>query len=218
MKKSGRYKTSHLVEDQYQPGSGGRVLRNLPGIQRKREMDKIEGQEQARALEELVGIYGKSHGFNAADVCRIHQIWLARIYSWAGKYRQVNITKGNFSFAASQHVPTLMSEFEKGPLAKYTPCNFQSEDEICNALAVVHAELVLIHPFRDGNGRAARLLTTLMAIQAGLPPLDFGGLKGKMKQKYFSAVRAALERNYEPMKQIFRSVVRRTMRRFGRGR
>lgn len=43
MKKSGRYKTSHLVEDQYQPGSGGRVLRNLPGIKRKREMDKIEG-------------------------------------------------------------------------------------------------------------------------------------------------------------------------------
>ena len=92
MKKSGRYKTSHLVEDQYQPGSGSRVLRNLPGIQRKREMDKIEGQEQARALEELVGIYGKSHRFIAADVCRIHQAWLARIYSWAGKYRQVALS------------------------------------------------------------------------------------------------------------------------------
>lgn len=214
MKKSGRYKTSHLVENQYQPGSGGRVLRNLPGIKRKREMDHIEGREQVRGLEELLGIYGKSHKFKAADVCHIHQIWLAPIYSWAGKYRQVNITKGNFSFAASQHIPALMSEFENGPLAKFTPCNFQSENEICNALAVAHAELVLIHPFRDGNGRAARLFAILMAVQAGLPPLDFGGLKGKMKQKYFSAVRAALERNHEPMKEIFRSVVRRTMRRF----
>lgn len=214
MKKSGRYKTSQLVEDQYEPGSGDRVLRNLLGINRKREMDRIEGREQARALEELLGTYGKSHKFQAADVCRIHKIWLASIYSWAGQYRQVNITKGNFFFAAAQHIPALMNEFEKGPLAKFTPCDFQSEDEICNALAVVHAELVLTHPFRDGNGRAARLFAILMAVQAGLPPLDFGGLTGKMKQKYFSAVRAALERNYEPMKQIFRSVVRRTMRRF----
>ena len=216
MKKSGRYKTSHLLENQYEPGSGSRVLRNLLGIKRKREMDRIEGREQVRALEELLGMYGKSHRFHAADVCHIHKVWLGPVYSWAGQYRQVNITKGNFSFAAAQHIPALMNDFEKGPLAKFTPCNFQSEDEIGNALAVVHAELVLIHPFRDGNGRTARLFAILMAVQAGLPPLDFGGLKRTMKQKYFSAVRASLERNYGPMKQIFRSVVRRTMRRFGR--
>ena len=125
--------------------------------------------------------------------------------------------KRKFFFRRVSACPFLkMSEFEKGPLAKFTPCNFQSEEEICNALAVIHAELVLIHPFRDGNGRAARLFAILMAVQAGLPPLDFGGLKGKLKQKYFIAVEAALERNYEPMRQIFHSVVRRTMRRFGR--
>ena len=216
MKKSGRYKTAHLLENQYEPGSGSRVLRNLLGIKRKREMDRIEGREQVRALEELLGMYGKSHRFHAADVSHIHKVWLGPVYSWAGQYRQVNITKGNFSFAAARHIPALMNDFEKGPLAKFTPCNFQSEDEIGNALAVVHAELVLIHPFRDGNGRTARLCAILMAVQAGLPPLDFGGLKGTMKQKYFLAVRASLERNYGPMKQIFRSVVRRTMRRFGR--
>jgi len=35
------------------------------------------------------------------------------------------------------------------------------------ALAEVHAELILIHPFREGNGRLARLLALLMALQAG---------------------------------------------------
>jgi len=47
-------------------------------------------------------------------------------------------------------------------------------EEVIKALAVVHTELVLIHPFRaEGNGRVARMLATLMALQAGLPPLDF---------------------------------------------
>jgi len=43
-------------------------------------------------------------------------------------------------------------------------------------MAVVHVELVLIHPFRDGNGRVARILSILMGLQAGLPALDFGDI------------------------------------------
>lgn len=214
MKKSRRYKTSHLLEDQYEPGSGGRVLRNLLGIKRKREMDRLEGQRQVCALDELLGAHDQNHRFNAADIKCVHRMWLSSIYSWAGQYRQVNITKGNFSFAAAQHIPTLMQEFERTYLFKFTPCDFKSESEICNALAIVHAELVLIHPFRDGNGRTARLLAILMAVQAGLPPLDFGGLKGVTREKYFAAVRDALDRNYEPMKQIFKLVIRRTTRKF----
>ncbi len=43
---------------------------------------------------------------------------------------------------------------------------------------------------REGNGCVARLLATLMALQAGLPPLDFGELKGKKRKEYFAAIRA----------------------------
>ena len=41
------------------------------------------------------------------------------------------------------------------------------------ALALTHAEFVLIHPFREGSGRLVRLLSTLMAVQASLPALDY---------------------------------------------
>ena len=44
---------------------------------------------------------------------------------------------------------------------------------IAAALAIVHAELILIHPFRDGNGRLARMLSTLMGLQARLPLWSF---------------------------------------------
>jgi cell filamentation protein len=212
MKKGGHYDASGLIEAQFEPGSRGRVLRNLLGIRSKREMDQVEAQEQLRTLEELVRIYDQTHRFTAADVRRIHKMWLEPIYAWAGKYRQVNLSKGDFPFAAANQIPRLMMEFEKGPLREYTPCRFTGMSEIARAIAVVHAELLLIHPFREGNGRVARLLAVLMALQAGLPPLDFGNIKGRKRQEYFRAVQAGLDRDYKPMEKVFSAVIRRTRR------
>ena len=212
MKKGGHYDASGLIEAQFEPGSRGRVLRNLLGIKSKREMDQVEAQEQLRTLEELVRIYDQTHRFTAADVRRIHKMWLEPIYAWAGKYRQVNLSKGDFTFAAANQIPRSMMEFEKGPLREYTPCRFSGMSEIARAIAVVHAELLLIHPFREGNGRVARLLAVLMALQAGLPPLDFGNIKGRKRQEYFRAVQAGLDRDYKPMEKVFSAVIRRTRR------
>lgn len=212
MKQSSRYDTSALIEAQFEPGSRGRVLKNKLGIKSKREVDKIEALEHIRALEELSNIYDRDHQFTASDICRIHKIWLGPVYEWAGQYRQVNIMKGNFPFAAARQVPKLMAEFEKGPLRKYTPCLFQSYTDIVKAIAVVHTELVLIHPFREGNGRTARILGALMALQAGLPSLNFRGIRGKKRQEYVAAIHAGLDNNYEPMEKIFGAVIRRTLR------
>ena len=212
MKKGGHYDASGLIEAQFEPGSRGRVLRNLLGIKSKREMDQIEAQEQLRTLEELVRIYDQTHRFTAADVRRIHKIWLGSIYAWAGNYRQVNLSKGDFPFAAANQIPRLMIEFEKGPLREYTPCRFTEMSEIARAIAVVHTELLLIHPFREGNGRVARLLAVLMALQVGLPPLDFGNIKGRKRQEYFRAVQAGLDRDYKPMEKVFSAVIRKTRR------
>ena len=209
---SDRYDVSALAEAQFEPGSHRRVLKNLLGIRRKREMDRLEGLEQLRALREFIKIYGKSHRFAAADICRIHRIWLKNIYPWAGKYRRINLSKGNFTFAAATQVAKLMGELEKGPLRKFTPCRFDKIEKIAKALAVVHTELVLIHPFCDGNGRVARLLATLMALQAGLPPLDFSGLKGYRRKSYYVAIQAGLDRDYKPMEDVFSGVIRKTLR------
>ena len=175
-------------------------------------MDRKEAQEQLRALHELIKIYEKNHRFTAADICRIHRIWLKNIYPWAGRYRRVNLTKDNFTFAAAREVARLMEEFEKGPLRDFTPCGFDTIEKTVEALAVVHTELVLIRPFRDGNGRVARLLVTLMVLQAGLPPLDFSSLKGYRRRAYYAAIRAGLDRDYKPMEDVFSGVIRKTLR------
>ncbi len=53
MKHKDRYDTADLDDNQFEPGSRRRVLKNQLGIASKRDMDRMEGREQVRALEEL---------------------------------------------------------------------------------------------------------------------------------------------------------------------
>ncbi len=59
---------------------------------------------------------------------------------------------------------------------------------VIRALAETHVELALIHPLREGNGRLAPVLSTLMALQAGLQVLDFSVIAVEKKKEYFTAV------------------------------
>jgi Fic family protein len=53
---------------------------------------------------------------------------------------------------------------------------------------VLHAWLVHIHPFIDGNGRAARALTTLELIRSGYPPIV---IRRKERSRYLDALGAS---------------------------
>jgi cell filamentation protein len=160
-------------EAEFEPGSRGRVLRNLLGITRVRDMNAAESQALELAQDAAVDLYGSDHRFTANDICRLHRLWLGPIYPWAGEYRSVNIGNGGVQFAHAPRIASLMAELERDALRRYTPCHTRPVLEVARALAEVHTELILVHPFRDGNGRLARLLMLLMALQAGLPPLDF---------------------------------------------
>jgi len=199
-------------EAEAEPGSRGRVLRNLLGIRSAREMARCESEALLATTQRVIDETRLDQQFCANDIRRMHRLWLGEIYQWAGEDRQVNISKGGFMFAAADRVPPLMREFEQGSLREYTPCRYMAIAEQAHALAVVHAELVLIHPFREGNGRCARLLAMLMGLQAGLPALDFGGIRGKTKSRYIAAIHAAMGRDYAPMAAIFRAVIARTLR------
>ena len=214
-RKTGRY-AARGPEAEFEPGSGGRVLRNLLGIRSAREMARAESRALLGAQDRLVEVFSLEHRFTSGDIREIHSVWLKAIYPWAGQYRTVNMAKGGFHFAAAREVPRLMSEFERRQLAQYSPCRFTDELEIAQALAMVHAELVLVHPFREGNGRCARLLALLMALQAGLPPLDFTSWTGSGGKDYIAAIHAAIAADYEPMIRLFSGVIRRSSGRFGR--
>ena len=74
---------------------------------------------------------------------------------------------------------------------------------VARSLAEVHARLIHIHPFRDGNARLARLMAVLMASQAGLNPLRLSALAGGGKRTYVQAMHAAKSGDYAPLERLF---------------
>ena len=121
MKGRDRYDTSGLEEAQFGPGSRRRVLRNLLGIKSSRRMDDTEASSLKAAMEFFVATYDEQHRFTAGDICKMHRRWLGRIYAWAGAYRQVNVSKNGFPFAAANRVPALMDDYGRKVLPRYLP-------------------------------------------------------------------------------------------------
>lgn len=123
--------------------------------------------------------------FSEEDICRLHHLFYYLIDEEnAGAYRKVPVfvTGTDFEFPSAGQVPELMKELANQASSlkeKYHPIHFA---------ALIHAQLVTIHPFIDGNGRTARLLMNLVLMQSGyvitiIPPI--------MRASYISAIRQA---------------------------
>lgn len=207
--KSGRY--SVAAEEDFEPESNNEVLNNLLGIKSKREMDILESEKLEKTELDLLEKFDIDHQFIADDICTIHKLWLGDVYSFAGKYRSVNMDKDGFPFASVNQIAPLMRRLERDFLSKYTPCHYSNIDELAEALGVVHVEFILIHPFREGNGRTARVLSDLMAIQANYPPLNYHSIDqsgdGNGFRSYVQAIHAGFNGNYAPIKKVFKRVL-----------
>jgi len=65
--------------------------------------------------------------------------------------------------------------------------------------AIAHHELVKIHPFKDGNGRTARLLLNLILLKNGFPICN---IKRSERPDYYNALSLADEGEYEPIIEV----------------
>ncbi len=201
-----RYDTTGNPEGQYEPGSQELVLLNKLGITDLQEIEDIEFDHLIQFQVALFDELSIDQQISTDDLCEWHRRWLGEIYEWAGNFRTVTMSKGGFPFAAVPQLPSLMEKFDQQYLKKYTPCNEIKRDDLVEAMAICHVEFIIIHPFRDGNGRLGRLLTTVMALQAGKPVLDFEPIE-KDKVRYIKAIHAGFDCNYEPMKLIFSEIL-----------
>lgn len=80
----------------------------------------------------------------------IHKYLFYEIYDFAGKIRKVNISKGNFRFAPLMYLKAALDNIDKMPQSTF--------DEIVEK----YVEMNIAHPFREGNGRAARIWLDLI--------------------------------------------------------
>ncbi|EBR3964954.1 cell filamentation protein Fic [Salmonella enterica] len=195
-------------EGQYEKDSGEQVLANKLGIATSDEMDEAELVLLEQLYQSVFEEQFPEGQLSVAMLKSWHRRWLGNIYEWAGQERAVNISKGGFMFAPSAQLPKLLNEFDTKYLAPFTPCSGMDEEQLITAIAITHVELILIHPFREGNGCLSRLLADVMAVQGGYKPMDYQSWE-QNKTQYISAIHAGVSMDYEPMRHWVSEALRR---------
>ncbi|MBU1153035.1 Fic family protein [bacterium] len=211
-----KYSTEGLIEAEFQSGSRGRVLKNKLGITGKRKMDHLETQALLETQEYYYRVISKDDPITKDLIKEMHYKFFGKIYEWAGNYRKVNLSKGGFTWPPAYLVAKNMTEFEKDTLLVHTPCKAGHIDDAANSIAIVHSEFLLVHPFREGNGRIARLISDLMALQSDFPVLDFDFSKRRTRDNYIKAVTQGYKQNYEPLKSLIKEVLVKSIEEFGK--
>lgn len=136
--------------------------------------------------------------FTVKYICDIHRAALKELYSFAGHFRSVNISKGGFVFPAGRFIPDNMRVFEEEILS-FLPDHYTDKQDLIKDIAKVHGELLFIHPFREGNGRTSRILANLMARKQGYTGLNFRRVNF---DEYIVAVQQVARKDYSRMEKI----------------
>ena len=123
------------------------ALENKLGITNSPELAQAEERISKKKAVELFenGLLDRLEPGTTASLKAIHKYLFEEIYDFAGELRTVNIAKGNFRFAPLMYLEAALSGIDKMPQSTF--------DEIVEK----YVEMNVAHPFREGNGRSARI-------------------------------------------------------------
>ena len=108
-----------------------------------REEERISKKKAIELFEN--GILDNLPAGKFSTLQTIHKYLFGDIYDFAGELRTVNISKGNFRFAPLMYLESALENIDKMPQSNF--------DEIVEK----YVEMNIAHPFREGNGRSARI-------------------------------------------------------------
>jgi cell filamentation protein len=139
------------------------VLRNKLNIQ---EPSLASEKEYQLSAERVLELSVKPITVSAMkDVRAIHRFIFQDMYTWAGEYRTVNISKSGKAFMARQsfdtgeeYMDTLINTYWK---------TAHTKTEVARQLAEILDCLNHMHPFREGNGRCQREVILSLAMERG---------------------------------------------------
>lgn len=128
------------------------VLNNKLGVKDSVELARHEEKiSKKRALELFNNnLMERMEVGTFYTLAKIHKYLFSDIYEFAGVIRDVNLSKGGFTFAPVMYLEATLKNIDKMKQSTY--------DEIIEK----YVEMNIAHPFRDGNGRSMRIWLDLM--------------------------------------------------------
>jgi cell filamentation protein len=128
------------------------IFKNKLGIKSEIKLADIEEKLSKLKAKKIFksGLLGSLEVGTFKSLSIIHYELFNDIYEFAGKIRDVNISKGNFRFAPITYLDDAIKNIEKMPQSNY--------DQIIEK----YVEMNVAHPFREGNGRSMRIWLDLI--------------------------------------------------------
>jgi cell filamentation protein len=153
-----------LDKDPYIDSETG-VLRNLFGAKDLATLSQIEAEITVAVIATLnerpiVGDFDLKH------LQVIHQRLFSNIYDWAGKLRTVEMAKGNTRFASIEYLQQAADLLFK-ELKAENYLDDLDDKKYLQRFTHYYSEVNILHPFREGNGRAERVFFSLLAGRSG---------------------------------------------------
>lgn len=141
-----------------------KVLKNRRNLRTQDALDRFETAITAQRFNEPLpaGKLSEQH------YQRVHRHLFKDVYTWAGQYRQVRVSKGDSAFCYPEYIPQEMKKLFEG-LRRQNFLQGLSAQLFARKAAIFLANLNAIHPFRDGNGRSQIAFMALVAASAGHP-------------------------------------------------
>lgn len=107
---------------------------------------------------------GITGNFDVKHFTSIHKFLFEDIYPFAGLFRTENIAKDYFQFAEWEYIESelfrLLNELKNENFLEGLP-----KEDFAKRLAYYWSELNVLHPFREGNGRATREFLRQLALK-----------------------------------------------------
>src|SRR5574344_1467384 len=138
-------------EEYFYPNT--KVLKNKYHIM---DQSKEKQQELHDSFARILQLYRNpiAGPFDTMDLQMIHEYIFQDIYDWAGKFRTTNIEKNGCMFEPYQNIESRLKQELK--MMHDEEKNIHSKHDLAIHLARYFTEIMYIHPFREGNGRAIR--------------------------------------------------------------
>jgi cell filamentation protein len=191
----------HLDSDTY-CYTGSRVLINNFNIRDQETLTIAERQITALKIAELERKPIKGN-FDLHHIQKIHKFIFSDIYQWAGSIRGGDfLIKNESIFCRAMHIENYAAEIHAKLKQNHFLAGLNKSDFIIK-LAYYMGEINALHPFREGNGRTARLFFKQLCNNANYD-LE---LHKTSKESLLHADIQAFNRKYEPLIHVLNEVV-----------
>lgn len=143
-----------------------------------RDLKTLEEKERELLLKGYQHFHkklSKETEFDESYFRELHRKSFNKLYEFAGKYRNVNISKGYSNFCQVRFLEQTSKEiFNKlrndNYLRSYTN---KPKGEFAKKVTYYMCELIALHPFLELNGRIIRLYFDMIAIYNGYDYIDY---------------------------------------------